>query len=473
MRQVDPAPLDPTRLFPLLSEDRVDKLRTLMTTARQAFAGRTVWNVNSTASGGGVAEMLAQVLASSRGAGVETEWLVLEGAAEFFDVTKRLHNQLHGQPGDGGALDVAAREVFEGVRRHDGDALAARVRPGDVVVLHDPQPLALAAVARAAGAHVVWRCHIGTDTANDTSTRAWEFVRPYLDDVDALVFTRAAYAPPYTADRACTVIMPAIDPLSPKNVDLPQAAVRGILGYLGVIDADPAAAYPGEDGGPVPLRHRAEVVRDGPPPGADDPLVTQVSRWDRLKDMAGVLQGFADHVLATPGAEHAHLALVGPATAGVSDDPEGHAVYRECVAAWRALPDSARRRVALVSLPMQDLAENAAMVNAVQRHAAVVAQKSLAEGFGLTVSEAMWKARPVVASRTGGIVDQVSDGTGVLVDDPRDLRAFGAAVAGLLADPRRAGEVGAAARERVRQKFLPDRQLSDWATLLLALDRTG
>ncbi len=473
MRQVDTVPLDPTRLFPLLRQDRLDKLRNLMTTAAAALSGRTVWNVNSTAAGGGVAEMLAQVLAYSRGAGVDTEWLVLGGEPDFFRVTKRLHNQLHGQPGDHGELGATEREVFEGVRHREGDTLAERVRPGDVVVLHDPQPLSLAAVARKAGAHVVWRCHIGTDAANETSDAAWEFVRPYLDDVDVSVFSRAAYAPPYAATRPCTVIMPAIDPLSPKNIDLPDATVLGILAHIGVIDATAGPrTVQGDNGGTRQLQRRADVVRLGPPPAADEPLVVQVSRWDRLKDMVGVLQGFAFHVLGAPGAEHAHLALVGPATAGVADDPEGHAVYEECVAAWHALPDEARRRVALVSLPMEDLAENAAMVNAVQRHAAVVTQKSLAEGFGLTVSEAMWKARPVVATRTGGIVDQVSDGTGVLIDDAQDLRAFGAAVAGLLSNPERATAVGAAARERVRERFLPDRQLTDWATLLLALDGT-
>ena len=152
----------------------------------------------------------------------------------------------------------------------------------------------------------------------------------------------------------------------------------------------------------------ADILRLGRAPGAETPLVVQVSRWDRLKDHLGVMQGFVR--LEEAEAAGAHLVLAGPSVTGVADDPEGPAVLAELAAAWRALPHASRRRVQIASLPMVDPGENAAIVNALQRHAAVIVQKSLQEGFGLTVTEAMWKGRPVVASAVGGIVDQIDDG---------------------------------------------------------------
>jgi trehalose synthase len=182
------------------------------------------------------------------------------------------------------------------------------------------------------------------------------------------------------------------------------------------------------------------------------PVVMQVSRWDLLKDPLGVLGAFAGHV---PGRYAAHLLLVGPSTVAVADDPEGAQVLDAVRTAWHELPAKVRRRVHLCSLPMDDVEENAAIVNALQRHATVVVQKSLAEGFGLTVAEAMWKQRPVVASRIGGIRDQIEDGrSGHLLPDPRDLGQAGAAIAELLADGDQARAMGIAAHLRVREQFL-------------------
>jgi trehalose synthase len=194
------------------------------------------------------------------------------------------------------------------------------------------------------------------------------------------------------------------------------------------------------------------------------PVVLQISRWDTLKDPLGVIRGFAEHVPVQTGA---HLVYAGPAVEAVADDPEGERVLRDAIAAHAALPDEARRRVHLATLPIDDPEENAIIVNALQRHADVVVQKSLAEGFGLTVAEAMWKARPVVASRIGGIQDQIVDGdSGVLLDDPHDLAAFGAAVHGLLADPAGAERMGRRARERVRDEFLSVRSLLDYLAVI-------
>ena len=192
------------------------------------------------------------------------------------------------------------------------------------------------------------------------------------------------------------------------------------------------------------------------------PAVVQVSRWDRLKDPGGVLQAFAERI--GPSTE-AHLVLAGPSTAAVADDPEGPEVLAEVTSLTSRMPDALRERVHLFSLPMDDLEENAAIVNALQRRADVVVQKSVAEGFGLTVAEAMWKARPVVASAVGGIQDQIVDGeSGVLVE-PDDLDGFADAVAGLLEDPARAEWMGHNARERVRGAFLGARHLEQYVDL--------
>jgi trehalose synthase len=188
-----------------------------------------------------------------------------------------------------------------------------------------------------------------------------------------------------------------------------------------------------------------------------------VSRWDRLKDMAGVMRGFADHVVPGGGG---YLMLAGPSVADVADDPEGAAVYGECLLQWHDLPPAARRRILLVTLPLDDIDENAAMVNALQRHATVIAQKSLAEGFGLTVSEGMWKGRPVIGSAVGGIIDQIAEGTGLLLPDPADLKAFGQAARLLLDDQAETGRLGLAAHAYVRENYVGDVHLLRYARFL-------
>jgi trehalose synthase len=204
---------------------------------------------------------------------------------------------------------------------------------------------------------------------------------------------------------------------------------------------------------------------------AEDPVVMQISRWDRLKDPVGVMRAFA---LGVAPYCDAHLLLAGPATDSVDDDPEGAGVLTAVRRALRPLPPDVRARVHLVSLPMDDPEENAAIVNALQRHSTVVVQKSLAEGFGLTVAEAMWKARPVVASRVGGIEDQIVDGeSGILIANPRDLVATGKAIRGLLTDVKRARQIGDAARRRVRDAFLAPLQLERYFELIRRLVPDG
>jgi trehalose synthase len=230
-------------------------------------------------------------------------------------------------------------------------------------------------------------------------------------------------------------------------------------------DKDGEAQYRREDGTPASVRRRATLVEDRPLQFTDR-YVAQVSRWDRLKDPLGVLAGFARSADAWDGA---HLLLAGPGAAAVADDPESAAVLAEVVEARAALPPHGRARVHLATLPMADPDENAAIVNAIQRRAAVVVQKSLAEWFGLTVTEAMWKGRPLVVSGVGGIQDQIAHGVDGLTVEPSDLAAFGAAVGRLLHDGGLAARLGDAAREKARADFLEPRHLGEWVGVLAPL----
>ncbi len=448
------------------------RLRNLLEEAarfRKQLAGRTVWNVNSTAVGGGVAEMLQALVGYVEDLDIDIRWTVLSGDAQFFAVTKRLHNRIHGEPGDGGPLGVPEKAHYADVLASHAAALSEQVRPGDLMLLHDPQTAGLVAPLMRRGGRVVWRCHIGADTENRFTADAWDFLRPHLAQADGYVFSRRQHVPAWTPQPKTWIIPPSIDPFSPKNQDLDADTVLAILARMGVLAGDgahpSATAYVRRDG------TRSEVVRPASLaveelPGPDDRLIVQVSRWDRLKDMVGVLRGFRDHI-APSGT--GYLVLAGPAVTGVSDDPEGLVVYEECLAEWRRLPSSVRRRVMLASLPLDDVDENAAMVNALQRHAAVIVQKSLAEGFGLTVAEGMWKGRPVIGSAVGGIQDQISDGTGVLLPDPNDLPALGKAVRTMLDQPEVAQRLGAAARDHVRDRFVGDIHLLRYAQLFHTL----
>jgi trehalose synthase len=461
-------PLD--RLTTYLDPDRAERLGAYAVRAEAMLSGRTIWNVNATAAGGGVAEMLQALLAYAKGAGVDTRWLVLDGTPDFFAFTKRLHNHLHGSPGDGGDIGDAERRLYEEVLGRNLDALRSWVRRGDIVILHDPQTAGLAAGLRDLGAHVLWRCHVGRDEANDRTDLAWSFLRPYVEDARGLIFSRRAFAPPWVDPDRLRVIPPSLDPFSAKNREMSDEDVATALRHTEIIDIPDdrgSLSFVRRDGSPGSVRRHSGLVLGGAvPDGAR--LVLQVSRWDRLKDMAGVLTGFVGHLPILP--QDVHLMLVGPDVSGVSDDPEGREVLEECVAIWRDQPAPAQRRLHLCSLPMDDVDENAHLVNALQRHATVVVQKSLVEGFGLTVTEPMWKGRPVIASGVGGIRDQVVDGeSGVLLEDPYDLDTFAEQLDLLLRDPERAERMGRAARERVRTQYLGDRHLIQYVDLFASL----
>jgi trehalose synthase len=460
-------PVHPLERFrPLLGEEYAE-IERVASSARHLFSGRAIWHVNSTSRGGGVAEMLSTLLPYARDAGVDVRWAVLRGDPQFFAVTKRLHNLLHGEPGDGGQLDESARRHYEAVLRANVDALAPLMRKGDVVYLHDPQTAGMVEGLRERGLKVIWRCHVGRDVPNDRVRSAWDFLRPFLERADACVFSRRQYVWEGLDEDRVWLMPPVIDPFSPKNQELDAPAVGGILKEIGLVPdgLEAAPVFTRADGTPGRVERPAAILQEEPLPD-EARLVAQVSRWDRLKDPLGLLEMLERHL----GDPLLHLAVVGPETAGVADDPEGAAVYDEVTERWRRLDAEARRRCHLVSLPMRDPDENGAMVNALQRRADVVVQKSIAEGFGLTVAEAMWKERPVVASRVGGIEDQVEDGrTGFLIDDPHDLAACADAIERLLAQPELARRMGEGARQRVIDKYLAVHRLREYVDLIAAL----
>jgi trehalose synthase len=455
--------------FRALLGDRYREVDEAIDESRQLLRGRVVWHVNSTARGGGVAELLQSLLAYARGAGVDVRWMTIAGNPDFFRVTKRIHNHLHESKGDGGPLGPAEREVYEAALADAAAELVDLVHPEDIVYIHDPQPAGLVPHVVAAGVKVIWRCHIGVDNPGKLAHEAWDFMRRYVEDADAYVFSRERFVWEGLDQDRVWIVEPSIDAFSPKNQDLDPKAVEAILGVSGVgAGGEPTdALFQRFDGSMARVARKAELVQDDPVPG-DAPLMSQVSRWDRLKDPVGVLNTFAEHNQV----EDAHLVLAGPSVAGVADDPEGAQVLEEVTARREELSPDQRSRTHLVSLPMDDIEENAAMVNAIQRRSDVIVQKSLAEGFGLTVAEAMWKARPLVASRVGGIQDQIEDGvSGILIDDPTDLDAVARAVDGFFLDPARAREVGDAARQRVIGNFLGTRSLVQYMHLLQKLLR--
>ena len=441
---------------------------------RERMAGRVLWNINSTAVGGGVAEMLRSLLRYARGAGIDTRWIVIRGNPDFFRVTKRLHHALHGSAGDGSDLGPEEQRIYEETLRNDAIELVACLRPNDVVLLHDPQTAGLGAALARTGARVIWRCHIGSDHTNDEIERGWDFLAPHLEAIPSFVFSRLAYVPSYCDHGKSSVIRPSIDAFSAKNCDLDEDTIRTILVHTGLVEGpQPSPAKHGflrDDGSPGRVERRADVIRLGRAPAWDTPLVVQVSRWDSLKDPIGVMRGFASMIDGVAPAK-AQLVLAGPNVSGVADDPEGGVVLDEVHREWRALPHSIRDKIHLASLPSADVEENAIIVNALQRHATVVVQKSLREGFGLTVTEAMWKARPVLASAVGGILDQIEDGvSGLLLKDPTDLEEFAGALRRLLSDSDWALQLGRNAHLRVQEQFLGLRHLLEYAKLIEQLD---
>ena len=372
--------------------------------AARALDGARVLHVNATAHGGGVAELLASEVAFMVGLGVDAEWRVICPSDELFRVTKRIHNAMQGQH-----VQLSASD-WDLYRRHNEHCAAMLADEWDVIVVHDPQPAALISSNPAPGARWIWRCHIDTSSPDPPT---WDALRPHVLRHDRFVFTMDAFRPPDLPAARAHLIAPAIDPLSAKNR-------------------------------PLPAQTSAELVRSaGVDP--DRPLVVQVSRFDPWKDPVGAIAAWRLAREEVPGLQ---LALVG---AMADDDPEGWTVYAAASEAAAGEPD--------VHLLTNLQGIGAVEVNAFQREADVVVQKSLREGFGLTVSEALWKGTPVVGGRAGGIPMQLGDDEGGIVVD--DVAGCARGIATLLQEPGLRHAKGQAGRERVRRDFLVARLLRD------------
>jgi trehalose synthase len=374
----------------------------------EPLAGKRVLHLSATAFGGGVAEILYTLIPLMRDAGLNTEWRVIYGQDEFFDVTKAIHNALQGNPR---SLSDEEQEIY---RRYNRDNAEALTDEFDFIIVHDAQPAAMIENAREAGRRWIWRCHIDLSTPNRD---VLGFLVPWLSSYDATVYHRQAYVPAYKGLPPAYIWPPAIDPLAPKNMALSPEDAAYIVDQFGI--------------------------------DIDRPLVSQISRFDPWKDPVGVIEAWRLLRAKHPSTQ---LALVGSMA---HDDPEGWDYYNQTVAAAHGDPDI----FILSNLNNVGSVE----VNAFQVHSAALIQKSIREGFGLTVTEGLWKARPMVAGRAGGIVDQIQDGeTGYLVDSVPECAE---ALEKIMEAPEEARAMALRGKEYVRRHFLSPRLLRDWLAL--------
>lgn len=372
---------------------------------------RRLQHINSTSIGGGVAEILTRLVPLLRELGIEASWDVIKGDQNFYNVTKAIHNAVHGK----GTITPQMIEIF---RENQAMNLKEIRVTGDIMMIHDPQPAGLIELKKEFGRNWVWRCHI--DVSNPDPC-VWDFLRPYVEQYDAAVFSMPEFSQQLPIPQFR--IAPSIDPLSEKNRELYKGEVTSVL----------------------------EKYKIDP----DRPLLTQISRFDRLKDPLGVIEAYR----LVKRRFNCQLLLAG---GGADDDPEGAEVLREVREAASTDPDIH----ILLLPPFSDLE-----INALVRGSTVVIQKSLKEGFGLTVSEALWKGKPVVASAVGGIRLQVIDGiTGFLV---HSVEGTANQVALLLRDRRLRERLGENGRNHVKQNFLLTRHVRDYILTMLALEHPG
>ena len=461
----------------------VEELLETARTVRGKLAGRRIWMVNSTARGGGVAEMLPTMITLLRDLDFPTEWAVIESSEPaFFRLTKQLHNMIHGEGTS--ALPGGAAELFEQESRANVSFLTELMQPGDILIVHDPQPVALAGmIRRDLDVVAVWRCHIGLDVENAATRAAWEFLAPFLEAYDHGVFSTTEYVPESFTQRA-SVISPAIDPLGDKNCELHLHKLVGILANSALVSSpSPLVPPPFSD-----LVRRLQGDGSFRPANMWDeiglltrPIITQVSRWDRLKGYGPLVEAFVrlKQRFATGDDQETawsyrrrldlvRLVLAGPDPASIQDDPEGREVVERLHDAYLALPPEIQDDIAIVTLPMSSRRQNALIVNALQRASTLVVQNSLREGFGLTITEAMWKRIPILTNtRACGPRHQVRDGVdGCLVNDPEDPEELATAMAAMLGEHRNRQLWGRNGQGRVHSEYLVFNQLSSWLGLL-------
>lgn len=396
--------------LPLIAPEQADEIRDLA----ERLRGCRILHLNATPYGGGVSELLRSALALQRGIGLDVDWRVIAGETKFFEVTKRFHNALQGAPYD---LPEEDRETYLlqnsfNARDFESDY--------DLIVVHDPQPVPLLQMHGRGDAKWVWRCHIDTSEPNQT---VLSFLKPYIDEYDALVFTLDKFVPDALRNHRIACIPPGIDPLSPKNFDLTADQCRRIMAWIGI-----------------------DTKR---------PVVTQVSRFDPWKDPLGVIRIFQEVRKQIPGVQ---LALLGSMA---MDDPEAWDLLSEI----RAETDGDEDIIVATNLTGISNME----VNVFQRRSEVVVQKSIREGFGLIVSETLWKGTAMVAGNTGGIPIQMPEGTGGFLVDPHDEDMMAERVIELLQDEELRKRLGESGREVVRENFLITRYVIDELRLLASL----
>ncbi len=371
--------------------------------------GKVVQNINSTAVGGGVAELLSRIVPLLKELGVNTHWDIIRGGENFFNVTKKIHNALHGKPEE---ITPQMYEIFMETSQQNIEELKIY---GDIMVIHDPQPIALIKKKLSMpGSKWIWRCHIDISTPID---HVWSFLTPFIHQYDSAIFSSPGFSQPLPIRQF--LIPPSIDPLSDKNKELPQEAIDAVL-------------------------EKYHITKD-------KPIITQISRFDYLKDPVGVIEAYR---LVKRRIDCQLIIAGGTAT----DDPESNKVFAETKEKAGNDPD-----IHILPIPSGSDLE----INALQRASDVIVQKSLREGFGLTVTEALWKAKPVVASSTGGIPLQIKHKySGLLCHS-----IFGAAFSlkQLLSNPEYAKRLGENGREHVRQNFLLTRHLKDCLILFLCM----
>jgi len=371
----------------------------------QKLCGKVIQNINSTSVGGGVAEILTRMIPLLKELGVDARWDVIKGGKQFFEVTKKFHNALHGKCED---IDSHDYEIFMETSRKNIDELDTY---GDIVFVHDPQPVVL--IDKKRDNKWVWRCHIDISTPNQ---KVWKFLKDFVIRYDASVFSAPSFSQKLSVRQF--LISPSIDPLSDKNMELPQDMIDSVL------------------------------VKYGVP--KDKPIITQISRFDALKDPIGVIKAYKK----VKEDIDCRLVLAGGTA---EDDPEG----AEVLARVRDMA-SGDKNIHILLLPQNDIE-----VNALQRASTVIIQKSIKEGFGLTVTEALWKSKPVVGSNVGGIPLQVKHEYSGLLCNSIDSAAF--ELKKLLNDPQYAVKLGENGREHIKNNFLITRHVKDYILLFLSL----
>ena len=393
--------------IPIVGQATVDELGLLADRLR----GKAIQNINSTAVGGGVAEILSRMIPLLSQLGVSAAWDVIKGDEKFFEVTKKFHNGLHGVPVE---IDAGEYAHFLEVNRYN----AEQIRFGDVVFVHDPQPIALVEKRGAIGKNWLWRCHIDF---SQPDPKIWEFLRQFIPRYDAAVFSAPAFSQKLPIPQV--LIAPSIDPLSDKNKELDEATIDAVFARFGI--------------------------------DRSRPVVTQISRFDYLKDPVGVIKAYK---LAK---ERVDMQLV-VAGGGATDDPEGPIIMEEV----RREAEKDKDIFVLFLPPASDIE-----INALQRGSTVILQKSLKEGFGLTVSEALWKGKPTIAGAVGGIPLQIAHKySGILTHSIEGTAQW---IKQLISAPEYARKLGINGKEHIRNNFLITRHIKDYLLLFLSLFHEG